>query len=222
MPNSASSLAARPRGLAPAGGVVFDPDRAAGLEQDAGGVRVGRDSQVLAAARLAQISPRRAPASAVGGGRLVITDPLLAGAVEVGVGRNAGLDRGGHHRVAERRAHRVRHVQWPADTMEIVGAALLVLRLLEERQHRIPIPALAAALTPIVVIGRRAAHVNHPINRAGAAQHLAARLVQCAVVQLLLGLAFEHPVDARVRERLGVAERDVNPRVIVAPAGFEQ
>ena len=185
-------------------------------------MRVGRDGQVLAAARRAQIGPRRAPAPAVGGRRLVIADTLLPGAVEVGVGRNAGLDRGGDHRVAERRADRVRDVQRAADAVEIVGAALLVLRLLEERQHRIPVPALAAPLPPAVVIGRSAAHVDHAVDRAGAAQDLAARLVEGAIVELLLGLALEHPVDPGVGERLGVAERDVDPRVAVAPAGFEQ
>ena len=215
-------LAARPRGLMPGRRVVFDPDRAAVLEQDAGGVRVGRDGQVLTAARRAQIGARRAPAPTVGGRRLVIADTFLPGAVEIGVGRDAGLDRGGDHRVAERRAHRVRDVQRPARAVEVVGAALLVLGLLEERQYRIPIPALAAALAPAVVIGRGAAHIDHAVDRAGAAQDLAARLVEGAVVELLLGLALEHPVVARVGEGLGVAERDVDPRVAVAPAGFEQ
>ena len=35
----------------------------------------------------------------------------------------------------------------------IRGAALLVLRLLEEGQDAVPVPALAAALAPIVIIG---------------------------------------------------------------------
>src|SRR3984893_4321373 len=82
-------LAPRPCGLRPTRSVIFDPDRAARLEQDAGGVRIGLDGQVLTAARRPQIGPRRAPASAVGGRRLVIPDTLLPGAVEVGGGREA-------------------------------------------------------------------------------------------------------------------------------------
>src|SRR3984893_11283232 len=101
-------LAARPCGLWPTRCMVFDPDGAAALEQDAGGVRIGCDGQVLTAARLAQISPRRTPASPVGGRRLVIADNLLPGAIEVRVGRDAGLDRGLDHRIPERRARRVR------------------------------------------------------------------------------------------------------------------
>ena len=101
-------------------------------------------------------------------------------------------------------------------------AALLVFGLFEKRQHRIPVPALAAALTPAVVIGRGAAHVDHAVDRAGAAQDLAARLVESAAVELLFGLGLEHPVHLRIGEGLGVAERDVNPRVGVASARFEQ
>ena len=106
--------------------------------------------------------------------------------------------------------------------VKLVGAALLVLGLPEKRQDRIIVPALAAALAPAVVIGRRAAHVDHAVDRAGAAQHLAARLVERAAVELRLGLALEHPVHARVGVGLGVAERDMDPRVAVDPAGFEQ
>ena len=43
------------------------------------------------------------------------------------------------------------------------------------------------------------------------------RLFSC-----LLGRAVEHPVDARIGERLGVADGDVDPRVAVLDAGFQQ
>src|SRR5207237_7458893 len=123
--------------------MVFDADRAPALEEDAGGIGVGHDRQVLAVARRAEISPRGAPTTAIGGRRLVIADTLLPGAVEVVVGWDPGLDRGLHHRIAERRAHRVRDVQRSADAMEVVGPALLVLGLLAIGQHRIPSPTVA-------------------------------------------------------------------------------
>ncbi len=129
---------------------------------------------------------------------------------------------GGDHRVAQGRLHRVRHVERSADPVELVGAALLVLGLLEKRQDVFPIPALAAALSPIVVVGGRAAHIDHTVDRAGAAQNLAARLVEGAAVELRLGLALEHPIDPWVGVRLGVAERDVDPGVAVRTAGLEQ
>src|SRR5260370_330008 len=48
-PAGNDDLAARPCCLRPTRRVVFDADRAAALEQDAGGVRVRRNGQVLAA-----------------------------------------------------------------------------------------------------------------------------------------------------------------------------
>ena len=103
---------------------------------------------------------------------------------------------------------RIRHAQRTADAVEFVRAAFVVLGLLEERQHGIPVPALAAELAPVVVVGRIAAHIHHAVDRAGAAQHLAARQIQRAVVQCLLWRAVEHPVDARIGECLGVADRE--------------
>src|SRR5581483_4661903 len=56
----------------------------------------------------------------------------------------------------------------------------------------------------------------------GAAQHLAARLVGGAAVEAGNGLALELPVVAGVRVELVVADGDVDPRVVVAPAGFQE
>ena len=113
-------------------------------------------------------------------------------------------------------------MQRSPDPVVIVGAALLVLGLLEKRQHIIIAPALAALLTPAVIIGRSAAHVDHAVDRTGAAKDLAARLVEDATVELRLRFAVEHPVDPRVGKRPGVAEWDVNPRIAVLDPGFEQ
>src|SRR5207244_13077073 len=70
-----------------------------------------------------------------------------------------------------------------------------------------PVPAGAAALPPQIVIGRVAAHIHHTVDRAGAAKHLAARLVHAAALELWLGLALEHPVDARIGEQPAAADR---------------
>jgi hypothetical protein len=106
--------------------------------------------------------------------------------------------------------------------MRRIGAAFLVLGLAEERQHTVPIPANAAALPPQIVIGRVTAHVNHAVDRAGAAQHLATRLIHRAAFEFGLGLALEHPVETRVGEELAVAGRQMDPEVAVVGAGFEQ
>ncbi len=99
----------------------------------------------------------------------------------------------------------VGHLQRAADAVERVGAAGLVLRLLEVRQHRIPVPADAAALAPFVVIAVMAADIDHAVDRAGAAQRLAARQIQPAVGHLRLRLGLELPVHRRIDIGLGIA-----------------
>src|SRR5262249_45134063 len=109
-----------------------------------------------------------------------------------------------------------------AGAMEVVGAALLILGLAEIRQHVLPAPADIAELAPSVEILLLAADIDEAVDRAGAAQHLAARLDDAAAVEPGLGLAFIEPVDLRIAEELAVAERDVDPRIAVGAAGLEQ
>ena len=202
---------------------VLDADGAAVLDQDAGRVRVRRDDEVLSAPRGFQIGDRGAPAPAVADGRLVVADAILARAVEVGVARDARLDGrldDGVDDLAAKAA--VADLERAADAVELALAALLVLGLAEVGQDAREVPALAAALAPAVVVGGRAAHVDHAVERAGAAQHLAARLVGGAAVEAGDGLALEFPVVAGVRVELVVADRDVDPGIAVAPAGLEQ
>src|SRR6202021_794479 len=149
-PTRDDDLALGPRGLHAIRRAVLDPYRLTALEQDAGRMRLGRDGQVGAALGGAEISARRAPAPAVGGRRLVIADAFLGRAVEIVIGGNAGFARRLDHRVAERAAHRVRHMQRSAAAVELVGAALLVLGLLEIGQHVVIGPAVAALLAPAV------------------------------------------------------------------------
>ena len=216
-------LAVGARRLEAVGRAVFDADGAAVLDQHAGGVRRGGDGEVLALLRLAQIGPRARPASRLADGGLVEAHAFLGPAVEVGIGRDAGLlGRFVHGLGQGRLPAMVGDFQRPADAVELVGAALLVLGALEIGQDRIVVPALAAALAPFVVVSRIAAHVDHAVDRAGAAQDLASRLVHDAVVELGLGLGVEHPVDARIVERLVVAERDVDPGIAVLGPGLEQ
>ena len=103
-----------------------------------------------------------------------------------------------------------------------LDAALVVLGLAEIRQDGVVVPALAAALAPFVVVGVVAAHVDHAVDRTGAAQHLAARLIHHAVVQVGFRLAVEHPVDPRIARMSRVAERNVDPGVAVLAAGLQQ
>ena len=106
--------------------------------------------------------------------------------------------------------------------MIFVGAALLVLGLLEIGQHVVKAPADIAALAPAVVVLVLAAHIEQAVDRARSAQHLAARLEHLAAVQARLRLGLVHPVDGFFLEQLAVAERHMDPDVAFLRAGLEQ
>ena len=93
---------------------------------------------------------------------------------------------------------------------------------LEERQHVVPAPAGEPELAPVVVVGGLAAHVDHGVDGGGAADHLAARIVEAAAVEPRLRLGLEHPVGARIADGEEIADRDVEPDPVVPAAGLEQ
>src|SRR5262249_11891754 len=113
----------------------------------------------------------------------------------------------------------VRDGERPARGVEGVVAARLILRALEVGQDVLIGPALIAELAPMVVILGLAANVDEAVDAARAAEHLAARPEDLAVLELGLGLGLVAPVDALVGDRLAVADRDVDPRMraIIAP-----
>ena len=115
-----------------------------------------------------------------------------------------------------------RHRERPADAVQVVLAALLVLGAAEIRQHVVEAPARIAELAPVVEVLGLSADVEQPVDRRGAAHHLAARLDDRAAAELGLGLGIVEPVVARVGEQLGVADRHVDPEIAVLAAGFEQ
>ena len=67
-----------------------------------------------------------------------------------------------------------------------------------------------------------AADVDHGVDRARPAEHLAARPVARAPAEPRHRVGHEHPVDSRVVEGLAVADRHPDPEAAVAAAGLEQ
>jgi hypothetical protein len=106
--------------------------------------------------------------------------------------------------------------------VQFVGAALLVFRSPEIRQHVLEAPASIAELPPMVEILALAANIEQAVDRARPAQHFAARLDEPAVAHVGLRLGRIKPVHTGIVEQLAVAERNVNPDVAVAPAGFQE
>ncbi len=167
--------------------VELEPDR-----RDPGG-----DRQVRQPLGRAQERVCGAPAPPLALRHLDHADPGRLAVVVVVVGRVAGGAAGADHQVGElARAPRRRDVQQPAVAVGRRGARLMVLGADEVGQHLVPAPAGAAVLVaPTVIVGAMAAHVEHRVHRARAAERLAARHVELAVVAAGLGPGREVPVE---------------------------
>jgi hypothetical protein len=101
--------------------------------------------------------------------------------------------------------------------------APVVLVAAEGGQHVVPAPGVVAGdLCPLLVVARLAAHVDHAVDAAAAAQRLAARVAQLAAVQARVGLGLVEPVGARVADAVEVAHGDVDPVVVVLAAGLHE
>ena len=67
-----------------------------------------------------------------------------------------------------------------------------------------------------------ATHIDHAVDRAGAAQHPTARIENGAPVDARIGLGLEPPGQSRMIQQFDIAGRNVNERVPIAPAGLDQ
>ena len=100
---------------------------------------------------------------------------------------------------------------------------MVVFVQFEIGQAVVPVPGrIAQQVGPVVIVAGLAAHVNHAVDAAAAAQGFAARVNQAAAIEACLRLGGETPVGARVANAVQVAHRDVDPVVIVLRAGFDQ
>ena len=110
-----------------------------------------------------------------------------------------------------------------ARAVQSVGTSVVVFVELEVRQAIVPAPLRRAGhIGPAGVITGLAAHINHAVDAATAAQRFSARVDQAAAIEPGFGLGFEQPIGARVADAIQIAHRDMNPVVIVAPTGFNQ
>ena len=214
---------ARPRRAHAAFLLVFDRLGALAFEQDALRQRRGLDMQVAAVLSRTQIGECRAGAPAATGRGLEKSRAFLGRAVEIGIGRNAGLGGGDDKGLRQWIVMApVGYRQRSTAAMIFVWPALLVLGLLEIGQHVVIAPAGIAALAPAIVILVLAAHIQQAVDRARSAQHFSARLENLPAVQARLRLGLVHPVDGFFLEQLSVAERYVDPEIGVFRSGFQQ
>src|SRR6516162_4580194 len=131
----------------------------------------------------------------------------------------AGLD---HLVTEERLVGGSRGQKRAAFAVKFIGSTLPIFRLLEKGQHIVPGPAAVAELRPVIEIFRLTADIDHPVDRAGAAQDPAAWVENGAPIGAGIGLCCEAPGQARVIHQFYVAGRNMDERVPVAPAGLEQ
>ena len=183
------------------------------------------DLQVGAAARRIEIAEGGALAAAPGDRHLGHADAFLRGAVLVGIVGQAHLLGRLDHLLQQRHlvAWRMGDGEDALAAAEFVGATLEALHALEDRQHVLVAPAAISELRPVIVVLRLAADIDHAVDRAGAAQHAAARHGDAPSARAFVRLRRVAPVDGRIVDHLGDADRHLRPEEVRSlGAGFEQ
>ena len=140
------------------------------------------------------------PADALLGGAVVVVDDLRAEGVR------RGLQELG--RALLRVLVVAGDLDRAARAAELVLAVLEVLHALVRRVDGVGVPALVALGRPGVEVGAVAAHVDHAVDRARAADDLAARHRHLAVQDVLLRRGVVAPVDGALDLGLGVHRAD--------------
>src|SRR5207248_406289 len=170
--------------------------------------------------------PRRALASAAAPGLLHPTDavlPAMRQTVDVLAVFEADLLPGLDHLLAkERLVGGARGQERAFGAMELVLAGFPAFGLLEIRQDAVPAPAAIAELRPMVEILGLAADIDHAVDRAGAAEHTAARIKDRAAIDAGIGLGRVTPGQDGVIEQFDVTGRDMDQRVAVGPPRLDQ
>ncbi|MNE33763.1 hypothetical protein D3C80_1274500 [compost metagenome] len=199
----------------------LDTDRAAVLDDDLAGETVDQ-RDVAALQRRFQIGIGGGPAAAMMDRLLHQPETLLLGAVivvgQLETGLRAGLNEGVEQRIVDRAAL---HMQRPIRAAPALLAAMAVFHALEVRQHIRIGPAMRAELLPAVKILGMATHVNEAVDRGGAADDLAARCGDAAVVEVRFGLGEIAPIIALHAHRPCECGRHLDEGAEIRPAGLD-
>ena len=203
---------------------VFDPDCALAFEQNAGRLRSGLDAQIGAGCQMRMdIGPRGAPAFAVLLRHLIEAEAFVILGIEILTDPKLGLAR----RLQKGLLHRVIGAQFVdgerAALAVIVAAEIgIVFRALEVGQHVGERPAGVAQRRPLIVVAAMAANVDHGIDRGGAAEPLAARLIADPAVETGLRHGVESPVVELARHHQRQRARRGDHPIVPRAAGFQQ
>ena len=209
--------------LAPPVALVFDAGGACAVEQDPARLRLGNDREIGAATDGCEIGARGAASATVARGQLIIARPFLHTAIEIRRARHARLDASIDEGVDDLVSlGRIGDMQRPIAAVIVIPAARLIFAALEIGQNVVIAPAAVAALRPMIEILRLPADIDHTVDRARSAQHLAARPFHPPPGDAGIGFGFEAPIDGRIVDHLEQTAGDVNPRIAVGGPRFEQ
>ena len=205
----------------------LDAGGAAVLDDDLGDVHLGLQAERREVVPV-DVAARGAVAQAAGGVLLHHAGALLRLAVVVGEHLHAEGVGGGLHELAGRLdRHRVAgDLDRPARAAVVVRAVDPVLHPLVDGVDLVGGPAGVALGRPRVVVGAVAPDVDHAVDRARAADHLAAGLRDLPVERVLLRRRVVAPVDLRLDLGDGVHRADhpglLHQELVVALARLEQ
>ena len=187
----------------------LDAGGAAVLDDDLQHVHLGPHLEGRPAG-VGEVAARGRVALAAGGALLEVAHAFLLGAVVVAHDLDAeGVGRGLLELQRRLGALGVAgDLDRPAGTAVVVLAVLEVLDALVGLVDRVGVPAGVALGRPRVVVGAVAAHPEQAVDRARAADDLAAGLRDDAVVHVLLRGRVVAPVDGLLDLRLGVHRAD--------------
>ena len=210
-------------------------DLAAPVDLDAGGAprldhhAPGKTPQKLAirpVQRGPQIGVCRRPAGALPDGHLHRAEAFLLLAVVIVGGLvpclRARLDESTEQRVAQRPARHVqRAIGAPPRRVAAMAAIVPAFHPLVIGQHIGIGPAPRAAVVPVIEIARMAAHVDHAVDRGGAADHLAARAGEAAAPEMRLWVGAEAPIIEGHVHRVAQRRGHLDEGAGIRPAIFQ-
>src|SRR5210317_1065064 len=86
-----------------------------------------------------------------------------------------------------------------------------------------PTPLLIARyVCPVLIISRLATQIQHRINTRTTAEHLATGITQLPAIQTYIRFGLVHPVSALITNTVEIADRYMNPVVVILTTRFNQ
>ena len=202
----------------------LEAGRPSAVDADLLHLGVDQDAQVGTASDRAQKGLGGAPAPAPALVDVEIPASLVVAAVEIVGLRDSGL-RGGIAKGVQNLPTQPLLLDPPfaAGSVHMIGGhGPLIFGLQEVGEDVVPTPARIAELAPVIIVPGLAPHIDHAVDGRTAAEHASPRVAERAAVEAGLGLRGKPPVGAGVSQAIEIADRDMDPDVVVLPARLQK